>query len=115
MPTARWASLATLLLLAGCRPARAPAAAPPQPLPLARGLLATRSKVSLWGCLHAAGDGVGPLILVSVGARADEGRRRPGALVVRLVASPVVPGRAVGVGRRLACLVTGEVLEVLRV
>src|SRR5207247_7197411 len=44
----------------------------------------------------------------------QEGRRRPGALVVRLVALAVVPSVAIGIRRRLARLVTGEVLEVLR-
>src|SRR5439155_17444167 len=64
--------------------------------------------------LHAGGVGVGPLPLVTEAARPDEGRRGPGALVVRLVAPAVVPRRAVGVGRRFPRLVASEVLQVLR-
>src|SRR6202162_216148 len=62
--------------------------------------------------LDAAGHGVGTLVLIAVAARPDEGRRGPGALVVRSVAATVVPGIAVGVGDRLARLVAGGVLVV---
>src|SRR6266403_4711439 len=77
--------------------------------PGAGGARLIRRSAALDAALHE----VRPLVLVAVPVR-EEGRRGPGALVVRLVALAVEPRVAVGIGRRLARLVAGEVLEVLR-
>src|SRR6476469_7649811 len=64
--------------------------------------------------LHASTGRVRPLVLVAEAAGADEGGRRPGALVVGLGAGAVEPGVELRVGDRLAGLVADEVLLVLR-
>src|SRR5947199_10119510 len=56
----------------------------------------------------AAAHQVRPLILVGEAAGADERRRRPGALVVGLLAGPAVPPAVHRVGHGLAGLVTDE-------
>src|SRR5262249_44006857 len=64
--------------------------------------------------LHAAARRVRPLVLEAE-AGVEERRRAPGALVVGLVAVAVEPRVEVRIGDRLARLVAGEGVEVLRV
>src|ERR1700680_52556 len=74
-------------------------------LPIPRGVRLSRP--------NASAVGVRPLVLVGVAAGADERRRRPGALVVGLVAPAVIPGIQLLVGHRFTRLVTDEMLLVL--